>query len=325
MHQKLYANFHIGGQRDEGIYPDEATWRTFFESFKNAGIEGYVLGIDIQPIKDDQIAFESGEKSEDELTYFSFPDKSHVRQIIALGEEYELELKACKFHNLWMKQQYSTLTFATWFAKYRSLILDQLNDFKNRNIAQNCEYVSILNESENYGANDSPNDANVVAFIKTIRTKYNDKYKIGISGSVNEETIKRYGPYVDMFMPFAYPTISFKGRKTTYADSVTAWESSDILKNIQRLIQAYPDKPIIICETGCKNYYNSLKFPEDSRYYTGELITNGEPFSIFLYGLLEKSRKNQLPNVTEIWLYYTDGLYDDTQKLIKKYTNGWGD
>ena len=85
----------------------------------------------------------------------------------------------------------------------------------------------------------------------------------------------------------------------------------------------YPNKDIVICEAGCKNYYDSLIMPELSTYYTGDLIQTGKPFSLFLYGLLEMAKNKEIEDVSSIWLYYTDNLYVDTQELIKKYV--WGE
>lgn len=323
--QSIYPHFHIGGTSSNNDYPSKATWEKYFESFKNAGLKGYILGFDIQPTTDSATSFLNGSITEDELKYFIYPDAEHYLEIISLGEKYGMELKCVKFHNQWMKEHYKKITFEKWFAIYRSLIISVLDDFKNRNIAQNCEWCTFLNNSATKGVNDVANVPNVQAFFNTLHSRYSNKYKLGITGSVDDDTLNNYYGYFDCIMPFEYPPISSKGEMTTYEDSLTAWKSSMLSSQLIEYKTKYPNAEVIICETGCKNYYDSLIMPELDSYYTGDLISSGRPFSIFLYGLLEMAKRKEIDKVSSIWPYYTDDLYPDTQELIKKYIGGGND
>ena len=320
--QSIYPHFHIGGTSSNNDYPSKATWEKYFESFKNAGLKGYILGFDIQPTTDSATSFLNGSITEDELKYFIYPDAEHYLEIISLGEKYGIELKCVKFHNQWMKDHYTKITFEKWFAIYRRLIISVLDDFKNRNIAQNCEWCAFLNNSATQGVNDAANVPNVRAFFSTLHSRYSNKYKLGIAGSVDDDTLNNYYGYFDCIMPFEYPPISSKGEMTTYEDSLTAWKSSMLSSQLIEYKTKYPNAEVIICETGCKNYYDSLIMPELDSYYTGDLISSGRPFSVFLYGLLEMAKRKEIDKVSSIWLYYTDDLYPDTQELIKKYIGG---
>lgn len=317
--QSVYPHFHIGGNSYKNEYPDESEWKKYFETFKNAGLNGYILGFDIQPTYESSINFRNGTITEDELEYFVYPDSGHYLRIISLGKEYDMELKCVKFHNQWMKDNYEKITFEKWFAKYRTLVINVLDDFKNRNIAQKCEWCTFLNNSAEKGVNDTENVGNIRAFFNTLHTRYDNQYKLGITGSVDEKTLQNYAGYYDVIMPFAYPPISCKGIYTTYDDSLTAWKSSMLLTQLDNYKKQYKDVDVIICESGCKNYYDSLIMPELDTYYTGELISNGKPFSLFLYGLLEMAKNHEIDSVSSIWLYYTDDLCSDTQNLIKEY------
>ena len=286
-------------------------------------MNGYILGFDIQPTANSAASFLNGDIAEDELEYFSYPDAEHYLKIISLGEKYGMTLKCVKFHNQWMKDHYTQLTFEKWFAKYRTIIIGVLDDFSNRDIAKSCEWCTFLNNSATQGVNDVNNIPNIKAFFNTLHSRYNNKYKLGITGSVDDKTLSNYYDSYDCIMPFAYPPISSKKSATTYEDSLTAWKASMLLRQLLDYKAKYPNKDIVICEAGCKNYYDSLIMPELSTYYTGDLIQTGKPFSLFLYGLLEMAKNKEIEDVSSIWLYYTDNLYVDTQELIKKYV--WGE
>ena len=150
-------------------------------------------------------------------------------------------------------------------------------------------------------------------------------YQVGITCSNLELGIGnmiKYSPelcdVVDFFAFNYYQCFPFKKELTTEEDSIEAWDKS--LDAIYTYKTLYPDKPIILSETGVLNNWLNMMNPAD--YNLNQFPANGKTYPLYFYGLFNNKNANTYLN--EVWLWYDEVMtnYQDTIDFIKMYLGG---
>ena len=116
-----------------------------------------------------------------------------------------------------------------------------------------------------------------------------------------------------------YPFISYKLKNTLVEDSLHSWENSYELRTIKTLKTYFPDKDIVISETGCKDYYESLAAP-GVWSLSNFTPTEGKASNLMLEGMFKSSLGDYVTNV--YWCYWDSIYFDKCGKVINYYNNG---
>lgn len=244
-----------------------------------------------------------------------------VRRTIEKCEEIGVMVETLKFHC----EEDSLATSSANQTKYINEIKNMVAEVKT--YYNKFSRIVILNErGDIYGRSSNATQntfaVNAVQEIKTLG------YRVGISFA----HVTKYGPLevhticpelleeLDFFGVNVYPVIGGARQNTTLRDSIDAWTTP--LGEIKYLKYLYPEKEVVISETGIYDYYDSLLAPADWTINTLQ-YTHLDTVDMFYYGLFTSPELKYL--VSEVWQLYNDHFRRDPNKaivLFNKYLKG---
>ena len=208
------------------------------------------------------------------------------------------------------------------FEQYKSLVFNVADKFKNLDI----KYFTYLNEVPNiYNGSDVKNETLINELATYTR---NLGFKVGVTFTNDLEildTIYKYPGRVinyDCFFRNTYTIIGYKGEKTTYQDSIYAWEQPEKIVNVCKSL--FPNKPFIFSECGIQHFWEALRNPALYDYPNWGTNGRGKVAEIFYYGLFESKTLNS-GLIDEVWMWYPEQMHYETfYKFINSYTNNGG-
>lgn len=231
-------------------------------------------------------------------------------------KEYGIKMNAVKLHFAYDPIDIENYGRTKWLLDYKNLITQFADIAKNE-----IEYFVVMNERSSIFYN-SDYKEDIKEILNYAR---NYGYKVGVSFTNNEadqlfaNDNKWLVNEVDVLFFNSYRAISNKLDKTTKQDSVVAWNKGF---NTIKMAKSKTDKPIIISETGVKNYWQYLSNPASWSLGddTTENSSNGMCSFIYFYGMFNSDIGDY---VDEIWLWYPYTYhYDHNYKLFTEYLGG---
>lgn len=210
-------------------------------------------------------------------------------------------------------------SYSDSFEQYKTIVFQVAQKFKNLDIP----YFTFLNEVPKiYNGSDIKNDILINELSTYIR---NLGFKVGVTFTHDLEildTVYKYPSRVsnyDCFFMNTYTIIGYKGNKTTYQDSIYAWERMDKVINVCKSL--YPDKPFILSECGIQHYWEALRNPALYNYPSWGTDGQGKVAELFFYGLFENKNMNS-GLIDEVWMWYPEQMhFDSFYKFVNSYTN----
>lgn len=194
-------------------------------------------------------------------------------------------------------------------------IIDSLADsFEGK-----CDLFIVLNEADNLFKNSSFTDF-IIRCLGQVKLK-------GFKAGVVTENISNWylikdeiKNNIDFISTNYYPSISAKGLNTSIENSICAISNSEIIEWIDYCYNNYPNKEIIITETGCEDREPCLLQPWIWSWGLGQdSMYNGEVQRIFLEGLFNVLKDNEM--LSSVWYWYPL-RGDNAYKTVKKYIGG---
>ena len=260
--------------------------------------DGIILDLQILP---------NGDIS-DNTTYKLNPSIDWLNYVIDKCKELNINIKGVKFHANEIRDNANKLTFSNWFAKYKNIINQVVEILK-------CEYILLFNESPSL-LNRTPTE--VLTINNYVEHLKNLGFKVGFGGVGLPIYLTTNNYIYDVISYHSYPVISGKMQKTTFEDSLIAWEENATIRKLLNARENYPNKEIMLGEAGCPNYWECLCNPEkyDWEWNTLTKDNTGKVSALFLYGMFEKLKNSDIDCVC---FWYNDPMLTETQKMIKKY------
>ena len=293
----FYANMYMG---TGSIYETDQV-KKHIKAWKKWGCKGVVPMINFN----------------DDATLSVKDDLVKVKTLMDYAVANGLEINTMRFYCP-MNNTLTTAKLDLYEAQIES-VLETLNAE-----SYGVERLCIFNELWNL-YNQSATEEIKTKAVEVINTLKNLGYEVGIACSNLVLGIGRminYSPAianaVDYFGFNYYQGFPFKKEYTTYEDSVEAWSNAfDAL--VEYKIK-YPNKDIILTETGCLN--NWLNMMQPSNYRLNQYPANGKTYPIYYYGLLNNQLANT--NLSEIWFFYDEVMadYDEMIDFFRYYIRG---
>ena len=218
-----------------------------------------------------------------------------------------VKIKNAKIH-VGIKEDYlrNTITFPVFLRLYKNIVTDICRQLKNTTI----ENVTVLNECP-FIDTDTTYTTDVLELLNIAK---NNGFKVGITCAGVEHNYKLPGVILglsDLLCVNCYPTISFKKDKTTYEDSINAWKQHEVNLWIKTRKEQYPDKKIIISETGVTNFWEALLSPASN---VKDPTRSNKATEIYLKGLFEVLNKDDLDSV---WWWF--GIFTEETNIQKMF------
>ena len=219
----------------------------------------------------------------------------------------KVKIKNAKIH-VGIKEEYirNTITFPVFLNLYKAIVNDICRQLKNTTI----ENVTVLNECP-FIDTDTTYTTDVLELLNIAK---NNGFKTGITCAGVENNYKLPGVILglsDLICVNCYPTISFKKDKTTYEDSINAWKQHEINLWIKTRKEQYPDKKIIISETGVTNCWEGLLSPASS---IKNPTRSNKATEIYLKGLFKVLNRGDLDCV---WWWF--GIFTEGTNIQKMF------
>ena len=224
-----------------------------------------------------------------------------------------VKIKTIKMHEEITAEQMNSITFAKYDEQYRTILQELSSHFKDKGI----EIFTVLNEFMSIDQKEENANA-LIAWMKIVQ---DNGFKSGIttSGIYNNTLVpESVIAASDVICANVYPAISFKLDKTTKQDSVNAWSHNEVFKWIKHRKAQYPDKEIIISETGVPNFWEYLG--GDATSMTN-LHRSNKATEVFLYGLFEVLK--DIDGLSRVWWWY--GFWvggTDIEKIFNQMLKG---
>lgn len=231
-------------------------------------------------------------------------------------KEYGIKMNAVKFHFSYDPSDIERYGHSKWLIDYKNLISQFANIAKN-----DIKYFVVMNERSSifYNSNYKNDIKNILNHARSFG------YKVGVSFTNNEASVlfndnnKWLVNEVDVLFFNAYLPISNKLNKTTKQDSLVAWNRG--IKNI-KMAKTKTNKPIIISETGVKDYWQYLSNPAAWSLGNDVPENNSKGMCSFIY-FFGMFNSNIGEYVDEIWLWYPYTYhYQHNYKLFTEYLGG---
>ena len=266
------------------------------DGFQSMGADGLIIPIHL----DTPDTFEPTENME--------TVKSAIEYAKGLG----MTVDGIKFHCT----QTTLGTDTSTYAKYKEQALAVLSE-----IGEGIQYVTLFNEYPNSYLK-SENASYVLDTINAVKA---EGYKVGISFTYPGEGLRTYREQksivdaLDIIGSNLYAKHGYKGKNTTLSDSVFAWDMR--FTHFKVLKEIYPDKPVILTETGVQHFWEALAAPSLYQWASTEGVTDGggEVAKTYFYGLFNNVDANGL--FTDIWLWFPEQmLYQEFYDFIHEYT-----
>ena len=219
----------------------------------------------------------------------------------------KVKIKNAKIH-VGISEDYlrNTITLPVFLTLYKAIVSEICVQLKNTTI----ENVTVLNEC----AFIDTDPTYTTDVLELLNIGKNNGFKVGITCAGVEHNYKLPGVILglsDLICVNCYPTISFKKDKTTYEDSINAWKQHEINLWIKTRKEQYPDKKIIISETGVTNCWEALLSPASN--VIDSTISN-KATEIYLKGLFEVLNKDDL---TGVWWWF--GIFTEETNIQKMF------
>lgn len=240
-----------------------------------------------------------------------------VKNLMIYAKENGLNVNTIKFHCL-LRDRVDNTTLTA----YENQVNYVLNTLEASEFG--ISRITIFNELPYiYGPN-ATNESKTKA-ISIINNLKNSGYEVGITCSNLELGIGymiQYSPelceVVDFFAFNYYQTFPFKKELTTKEDSKYSWSKS--LDSLLTYKIEYPDKDIILSETGCLDNWLNMMNPAD--FTLNQYPANGQTYPIYFDGLFNNEVAKT--NLSEVWLWYDEVMmnYDDVIEYFKYYLEG---
>jgi hypothetical protein len=221
-----------------------------------------------------------------------------------------LDINCIKFHNLYAKRNILSINKLSWATQHKAHMIEVFNLFSSYNIPTCC----VLNEGyEIWDVTEC--EPYILDFIATAKSY---GYKVSMTAGLTDLRYRCPSVFVDQLdtlMFNIYPSITNLDKKATLDDGLAGWQCSKTLDYLLYYKQLYPNKSIIISETGVQSSWQALAYP--AQYIWSEPFdTSGEPVTIYLYGMLEYLKDAKI--IDEVWWLY-DLDFPIVKDMIKKY------
>ena len=218
-----------------------------------------------------------------------------------------VKIKNAKIH-VGIDENYlkNTITLSVFLPLYKAIVTDICRQLKNTTI----ENVTVLNEC----AFIDTNTTYTTDVLELLNIAKNNGFKTGITCAGVEHNYRLPGVIIglsDLLCVNCYPTISFKKDKTTYEDSINAWKEHEVNLWIKTRKEQYPNKKIIISETGVTNCWEALLSPASN---VANSTVSNKATEIYLKGLFEVLNKDDLDSV---WWWF--GIFTEGTNIQKMF------
>ena len=200
----------------------------------------------------------------------------------------------------------NTITLPVFLSKYKNIVSEICVQLKNTTI----ENVTVLNEC----AFIDTDPTYTTDVLELLNIGKNNGFKVGITCADVEHNYRLPGVILglsDLLCVNCYPTISFKKEKTTYEDSINAWKQHEVNMWIKTRKEQYPNKKIIISETGVTNCWEALLSPVSN---VANSTVSNKATEIYLKGLFEVLNKEDLACV---WWWF--GIFTEGTNIQKMF------
>ena len=218
-----------------------------------------------------------------------------------------VKIKNAKIH-VGIDEDYlkNTITLPVFLTLYKAIVSEICVQLKNTTI----ENVTVLNECA-FIDTDPTYTTDVLELLNIAK---NNGFKVGITCAGVEHNYRLPGVVLglsDLLCVNCYPTISFKKDKTTYEDSINAWKQHEVNLWIKTRKEQYPNKKIIISETGITNCWEALISPASN---VANSTVSNKATEIYLKGLFEVLNKDDLSSV---WWWF--GIFTEGTNIQKMF------
>ena len=226
---------------------------------------------------------------------------------ITTFSDLNVKIKNAKIH-VGILEDYlkNTITLPVFLSKYKNIVSEICDKLKNTTI----ENITVLNECS-FIDTDTTYTTDVIELLNIAKNK---GYKVGITCAGIEHNFNLPTTVIelsDLLCVNCYPTISFKKEKTTYEDSINAWKQHEVNMWIETRKKQYPNKKIIISETGVTNCWEALLSPA-SNVIDGTI--SNKATEVYLKGLFEVLNKEDLDCV---WWWF--GIFTEGTNIQKMF------
>lgn len=306
------TNFDMQMSKDwDQTYPI-SKFVTEIQQLKPYQLDGVFITVEIQPLREQRLAFEANTLTTNDLQFTTLPDLTSLAQLVNLCETESIPIMGLKIHNNWSNTQWAKFDKTIWFSKYRATI-DQIIAIAP------TEKIGVLNESDTIWR-DSASEANIIDLMNYLK---GTGKKVTLEGSWSPLTLsKPLQNAMDYFAIHAYPSLSSKRERTTFSDCLMGWSVSNMIDNLRKIKFTYPDKEIWITETGVQNLWEALRAPED--YYTPEDNTPSADNlvqTLYFDSMFQYFGSDELVSGVFMWCF--DSNYSLLfEKMLRKYREG---
>ena len=221
-------------------------------------------------------------------------------------------IKISKIH-LYVNQEFDTVT-SNFNTNYKAIVRSVLEKYKGLDY----EYFVVWNEATSRVRGNVVKET--LLECMDIVKSYNKKVGIALMGVsplfyVPSELIEKSD-----FIGFNYyQSIGDKKEQTTLADSVYAWENKGLLDMINTACRRYPDKEILLTESGIIGSYDCLMSPAglSRSWFTYDF--NGHVCELYYGGMLEVLKNSNIKKIYG-WFPHDFVKYPNKMRtLLNKY------
>ena len=215
-------------------------------------------------------------------------------------------------------ENYKSLTygedFKTKWVNGIKLILDKVKDI-------NYTYMCVWNENTGKLYSQYVKDG-VLGAYEEVR-KVGKKAGIALGGidtsfRIDDEYLNK----ADFIAFNFYPQVSNKKRGTSIEDGIKAWQNNGLSEWLKYIEMKYPEKDILLTESGILDYWSALATPEGWGFNWHDSDTTGKVMEIFYTGLLETLKDTRIKYV---FLWYPSSFIKfpvKMKELLNKYLGG---
>ena len=188
-------------------------------------------------------------------TLYSSVNIADVKEEMEYYKDYNVKIKTVKIHFGSISERYlfDTITFEKFDRLYQQFLRYICQQFQNTTV----ENITVINEFFSID-NNPAYTTNVVNWLNIVKSY---GYKTGIT-CAGVEKAYLVQPEIhqnsDLICVNCYPKISFIGNKITNEMCVNTWLQHDLKLFFEQMKKKYPDKKLIISETGVTNKWNDL-------------------------------------------------------------------
>ena len=188
-------------------------------------------------------------------TLYSSVNIADVKEEMEYYKDYNVKIKTVKIHFGSISERYlfDTITFEKFDRLYQEFLKYICQQFKNTTV----ENITVINEFFSID-NNPAYTSNVVNWLNIVKSY---GYKTGIT-CAGVERAYLVQPEIhqnsDLICVNCYPKISFIGNKITNEMCVNTWLQHDLKLFFEQMKKKYPDKKLIISETGVTNKWDDL-------------------------------------------------------------------